>query len=80
MKSRKKNSKKDYRTFDEWKNYGRHVIKGEKSKKRNKDGVAVFEINQTDKSVYFVSDNKGNEDGFGEYMDNEIFKDNWLFT
>ena len=36
-----------YKTFGDWKKEGRAVMIGERSHKRNDDGVAVFSLNQT---------------------------------
>lgn len=41
-------SSDDFKTFDEWLVSGRVVMKGEKFLRRNKDGVCLFHINQTE--------------------------------
>lgn len=41
----------DYRTFDEWKAAGFHVIKGQKSHKRNERGQAVFSLSQVSQNI-----------------------------
>jgi hypothetical protein len=45
-----------YKTFQEWKDEGFHVIKGEKSKIRNKHGKCLFSKNQVKKDRYFSID------------------------
>ena len=37
-----------YKTYEQWKKEGYFVMKGEKSHKRNKKGVAVFSEEQID--------------------------------
>jgi hypothetical protein len=44
-------------TYDEWKELGFHVVKGEKSQKRNENGKCVFssrqvEENEDDNELY----------------------------
>jgi hypothetical protein len=39
-------------TYDEWKELGYHVIKGEKSRARNNKGQAVFSPNQVDEDEF----------------------------
>lgn len=82
-KYRRNLTKDNWRTFNGWKEVGRHVIKGQKCS-RDKDGRAIFHVSQTNVSIYSQSDGKGNfgnePDQFDEYVENEIFKDNWMFT
>jgi hypothetical protein len=48
-------------TYDDWKLNGRHVIRGEVSTKRNKQGEPVFSYEQTEPS-YERDDNDGGYD------------------
>lgn len=45
------NLKKTKLTFNEWKEHGYVVMAGEKSKERNKEGVAVFSFDQVTENV-----------------------------
>ena len=61
-----------YKTFNEWGALGRVVTKGEKCTR--KKGVAVFHIDQT--TPVNISNEPSQLD---EYVENEVYKDNWLF-
>ena len=39
------------KTFQEWKDAGYHVVKGEKSESRNESGVCLFSRKQVEKDI-----------------------------
>jgi len=59
-----------WRTYEEWFEYNRHVIKGEKSTRRNKKNQPIFSLGQTEHN-----DNIYNED-----YDEDPFNDPYLFN
>jgi len=49
----------DYRTYAEWQKLGRHVVKGQKSVRRDAKGQPVFSMDQTAEQTLFETDEKG---------------------
>lgn len=69
-----KEPKGQWRTYDDWISAGRHVMKGQRSLRRDKDGKPVFGLEQTEETVLYYSDGKGNTmddydsgDGYDQY-------------
>lgn len=51
-----------YRTYDEWKAANCQVRKGEKSRRKNENGVALF----SSKQIKVVSQHSHGEDGYDQ--------------
>ena len=62
----RKLAESDYRTFGGWRAVGRHVIKGQKAARCDKDGRPLFHLNQTAVSIMFMTDGKGEWDIYEE--------------
>lgn len=55
-----------YNTYEGWQEFGYHVVKGEKSTKKNKDGNALFHKGQVADNINF--------DDYDDYLDELDFR------